>query len=680
MEHTHHQPNDDNLAPATEYHHTDSSHPNQGERRVMVTWNRTQQTYPKDLSVPRLVALQGDERPDAPAIVMGNQVLTYQELNRRANRLAHHLRALDVGTDALVAVCLERSLDLVVALLAALKAGAAYLPLDPSYPAERLAFMLEDAQPRALVTRESLTSLAVRAIPPSIQVVRLDADADTLAQRREVEPASDVSAEHLAYVIYTSGSTGQPKGVEVCHSSLLNLVYWHRNAFGVTARDRTTQLTSPSFDAAGWELWPSLTRGACVLMADESIRLDPVAMRDWLVAERITISFVPTPLAERVIHLAWPESSELRMMLTGGDTLHTFPPAGLPFTLINNYGPTEATVVATSVAIPPATPASPAAGRLPPIGRPIANTEIYVLDEHLGRVPIGEAGELYIGGAGLARGYLHRPELTQERFIAHPFKAETDARLYRTGDLARYASDGQIEFLGRADEQVKLRGYRIELDEIASMLNRRPEMQASCVMAREETPGDKQLVAYLVTAPGANIGLRSLRDGLATQLPEYMIPSVYVVLGALPLTPNGKVDRAALPAPDATNKLRIETVAAPTTPVEERLVTIVASTLGLEAAQVGIDDNFFLLGGHSLSGTQVITRIADMFDVEISLHALFTAPTIAELSLEVERLILAKLDAMSEDEIQSLLAYPGDGRAAAPLRHEVAEGAMEAQS
>lgn len=683
MEHTHHQLSDDKHASVTEDQHSDLSLLSEEERRLLATWNSTQQTYPQDLGVPRLVALQGEERPDAPAVVMEHQVLTFQELNRRANRMAHHLRALDVGPDTLVAVCLERSPELVVALLAALKAGAAYLPLDPSYPAERIAFMLEDAQPRALVTRESLTSftsVASRPIPRSIQVVRLDTDADALARQSDAEPASDVRPERLAYVIYTSGSTGQPKGVEICHSSLLNLVYWHRNAYGVTARDRTTQVTSPSFDAATWELWPSLTSGACVCMADENTRLDPVALRDWLVAEGITISFLPTPLAERVIRLEWPELSKLRLMLTGGDTLHTYPPPGLPFTLINNYGPTEATVVATSTAIPPATPASPAPGRLPPIGRPIANTEIYLLDECLEQVPIGEAGELYIGGAGLARGYLHRPELTRERFVVHPFKAETGARLYRTGDLARYAPDGQMEFLGRADEQVKLRGYRIELDEIASALNQCPEIQASCVVSREEEPGDKQLIAYLIAAPGATIGLRSLRDSLATQLPEYMIPAVYIVLSALPLTPNGKVDRAALPAPDATNMLRIEAVVAPTTPVEERLVTIVASTLGLEAAQVGIDDNFFLLGGHSLSGTQVITRIADMFGVELSLHALFTAPTIAELSLEVERLVLARLDAMSEDEVQSLLAYPYDGSAALPLDHEVEEGAMEAQS
>lgn len=677
MEHTHHQLDGDNLAAATEYQHTGLSLPSEKERRVLATWNSTRQTYPQDLCVPRLVALQGEEWPEAPAVVMGHQVLTFQELNRRANRIAHHLRALDVGPETLVAVCLERSPDLVVALLAALKAGAAYLPLDPGYPEERIAFMLEDAQPRALVTRGSLIP---RPIPRSIQVVRLDADADALAQRSEAEPANDVRPDHLAYVIYTSGSTGQPKGVEICHSSLLNLVYWHRNTYGVTARDRTTQLASPSFDATGWELWPSLAGGACVFMADERTRLDPVALRDWLVAQGITISFLPTPLAERVMRLEWPESSTLRMMLTGGDTLHAFPPPGLPFTLVNNYGPTEATVVATFAIIPPATSASHAPGRLPPIGRPIANTEIYLLDKRLEQVPIGEAGELYIGGAGLARGYLHRPELTHERFIVHPFKAETGARLYRTGDLARYASDGQIEFLGRADEQVKLRGYRIELDEIASALNHCPEIQSSCVAVREETAGDKQLVAYLVAAPGANIELRSLRDDLATRLPDYMIPSVYVVLGALPLTANGKVDRAALPAPDATNMLGVAAVVAPTTPVEERLVTIVASTLGLEAAQVGIDDNFFLLGGHSLSGTQVITRIADMFGVELSLHALFTAPTIAELSLEVERLILARLDAMSEDEVQRLLADPCDGGAAPPLDHEAEEGAREAQS
>ena len=678
MEHTHHQPTDDNLATPRAYHRPGSSLLDEYERRLLATWNDTQQSCPQGLCVPQLVALQSAERPDAPAVVMGHQTLTYQELNRRANRLAHHLRALGVEPDTLVAVCLERSPDLVVALLAALKAGAAYLPLDPGYPPERLAFMLEDAQPRALVTRASLTSLTGRPIPQSIQLVRLDADADALARQSEAERDSDTRSEQLAYVIYTSGSTGQPKGVEICHSSLLNLVYWHRNAFGVTARDRTTQFASPSFDAAGWEVWPSLTCGACVFMAEEDTRLDPVALRNWLVAQKITLSFLPTPLAERVIALEWPESSSLRVMLTGGDTLHTYPPRRLPFTLVNNYGPTEATVVATSAAIPPATSASAAAG-CPPIGRPIANTEIYLLDERLQQVPIGAPGELYIGGAGLARGYLHRPELTQERFIVHPFKAEAGARLYRTGDLARYAPDGQIIFLGRADEQIKLRGYRIELDEIASALDQIPDIQASCVVAREETPGDQQLVAYLVAAPGATLGLRPLTNDLATWLPEYMIPSVFVALDTLPLTANGKVDRAALPAPDATNTLRDDAVVAPTTPVEERLVAIVAATLGLDAAQVGVDDNFFLLGGHSLSGTQVITRIADTFGVELSLHALFATPTIAELSLEVERLIFAKLDAMSEDEIQSLLTYPSEGSAVPPLDHEIEEGAMEAQ-
>ena len=677
MEHTHHQPTDDNLTTATAYHRPGSSPLDEDERRLLATWNSTQQRFPQGLCVPQLVALQSAERPDAPAVVMGHQTLTYQELNRRANRLAHHLRALGVESDTLVAICLERSPDLVVALLAALKAGAAYLPLDPGYPPERLAFMLEDAQPRALVTRASLTSLTRRPILHSIPVVRLDADGDALAQRSEAEPDSDARAQQLAYVIYTSGSTGQPKGVEVCHSSLLNLVYWHRNAFGITARDRTTQLASPSFDAAGWEVWPSLTCGACVFMAEEDTRLDPVALRNWLVAQEITVSFLPTPLAERVIGLEWPETSSLRVMLTGGDTLHTYPPQRLPFTLVNNYGPTEATVVATSAAIPPATSASPT-GR-PPIGRPIANTEIYLLDERLQQVPIGAPGELYIGGAGLSRGYLHRPELTAERFIVHPFKAEAGARLYRTGDLARYARDGQIIFLGRADEQIKLRGYRIELDEITSALDQIPDIQASCVVAREETPGDQQLVAYLVAALGATIGLRSLTNDLATWLPEYMIPSVFVALNTLPLTPNGKVDRAALPAPDATNTLRDDAVVAPATPVEERLVAIVAATLGLDAAQVGVDDNFFLLGGHSLSGTQVITRIADTFGVELSLHALFAALTIAELSLEVERLIFAKLDAMSEDEIQSLLTYPSEGSAVPPLDHEIEEGAMEAQ-
>jgi acyl-coenzyme A synthetase/AMP-(fatty) acid ligase/acyl carrier protein len=451
-------------------------------------------------------------------------------------------------------------------------------------------------------------------------------------------------------VIYTSGSTGQPKGVQITHASLLNLVFWHQRAFAVTAGDRATQVASPGFDAAVWELWPYLTAGASVYFPDEETRIAPEALRDWLVWQRITISFLPTPLAERVMTLEWPATTALRILLTGGDALHRYPSPTLPFTLINNYGPTENTVVATSGPVPAIErPEGP-----PSIGRPIANTQVYILDERLQPVPSGVPGELHIGGAGLARGYLNHPALTAEKFIPNPFCAVPGTRLYKTGDLACYLPDGQIAFLGRIDEQIKIRGYRIEPGEIVAALDRHPTVQASVVVAREDTPDDKRLVAYIVPTAGSRPTASALRDYLATQVPDYMVPATFVGLDALPLTPNGKVDRAALPAPDATNTVQDDTFTAPRSPLEERLAAIVASLLGLE--QVGRDDNFFLLGVHSLLGAQVIARVADTFDVDLPLHALLEAPTVAELAIEIEHLMLAKLEAMSEDEAQRLLA------------------------
>jgi acyl-CoA synthetase (AMP-forming)/AMP-acid ligase II/acyl carrier protein len=453
----------------------------------------------------------------------------------------------------------------------------------------------------------------------------------------------------LAYVIYTSGSTGQPKGVQITHNSLLNLVFWHLQAFDLTLSDRATQVTSPAFDATGWELWPYLIIGARVYLADEDMRTTPVLLRDWLVSKGITITFLPTALAESVMTLEWPASTSLRLLLTGADTLHHYPSPGLPFTLINNYGPTEATVVATSGPILP----NEQNGVPPTIGRPIANTQVYILDEHLRQVPLGTPGELYIGGTALARGYLNRSGLTAEKFLPHPFSSDPKARLYRTGDLARYLPDGQIAFMGRADHQIKIRGYRIEPNEIMLALDRHPAIQTSLVIAREEIPGDKRLVAYIVLAPGANVTASSLRDALASQLPDYMIPAIFVVLEALPLTPNGKIDRAALLAPDVANTLRDGVMVAPSTLIELRLAEIVTSLLGVE--QIGIDDNFFLLGGSSLMGTQVITQVAEVFGVELGLLTLFDAPTVRQLSIEIEDLIFARLDAMSDEDVLHLL-------------------------
>jgi amino acid adenylation domain-containing protein len=614
----------------------------ESEWHQLAAWNAMGQDYARESCVPQLVAIQAAATPDAVALVDGNASLSYRELNERANRLAHYLHTLGVKPNMLVGICVERSFDLVIGLLGILKAGGAYLPLDPTYPTERLAFMLEDARTSILVTQQHLVE---RLATSDTRLVLLDADAAELARQSSAEPPVTASMSDLVYVIYTSGSTGRPKGVQITHDSLLNLVYWHQRAFEVAPGDRATQLTSPAFDATGWELWPYLTIGASVHLMDEDARVVPELCRDWLLAHNITITFLPTALAEGVMALRWPASTSLRLLLTGADTLHLYPAPELPFALINNYGPTEATVVATFGRVPPALHAE-----MPPsIGRPIANTRIYLLDEHLQQVPIGVAGELYIGGAGLAKGYLNRPELTAERFIPNPFSHRPDERLYRTGDLARYLPDGQIAFMGRADHQIKIRGFRIEPGEIVSLLNEHAAVQASMVIAREDAPGDKRLVAYIVPVPGADITASSLREKLMSRLPDYMIPAAFVLLDAFPLTPNGKVDRAALPAPDALNMARDEVIAAPETLVEKRLAGMIASLLGLE--QIGIDDNFFLLGGNSLMGTQIIMQVMESFKVELPLRTLFEAPAVRLLAEEIEDLVVAKLEAMSDEEV-----------------------------
>ena len=616
------------------------------DRRQLATWNATRQEFPSEVCLPQLVAKQAAATPNAIVIAAGTEQLTYKELNQRANQLAHYLQTLGVHSNVLVGLCVERSIDMVVGLLGILKAGGAYLPIDPTYPPERLSFMLEDASAPVLVTWHTI---AANLPTGYARLVCLDTDAAVLGQQSTDEPASTATATDLAYVIYTSGSTGRPKGVQITHYSLLNLIFWHQHAFEITPADRSTQMTSPAFDATGWELWPYLTIGAQVRIIDEEVRVSPLSLRDWLVQHAITICFLPTALAESVIALKWPAETALRYLLTGADTLRRYPSPDLPFAFINNYGPTESTVVATYGRILP----SKNTDTPPSIGRPIANTQIYILDEQLRQAPVGVPGELYIGGTGLAKGYLNRPELTKERFIPHPFSDKPGERLYKTGDTARFLPDGQIAFLGRADFQIKIRGYRIEPDEIMSVLNQHQSIQSNIVIAREDESGEKRLVAYLVLTPGEQITAGSLRETLGAYLPDYMIPSSFVVLQSLPVTPNGKVDRTALPAPDATNTLRDVSVAAPETATEERISQIVTTLLKLET--VGIDDNFFMLGGHSLLGTQIIAQITETFGVDLPLRSLFEAPTIRLLAAEVEQRIIAKLESMSEDEVLRLL-------------------------
>ena len=605
-----------------------------GKKKPSAMGNGASQSNLHGRCVPQLVSLQAAATPDALAVAAGGQALTYRELESQSNQLARYLRGLGVGPGVLVGLCLERSAAMVVGALGVLKAGGAYIPLDPDYPSERLTFALGDSQAPVVVTRRGL---AERLAAGAWQVVSLDTEGPQIARHSSDVLSSGVTNEDLAYVIYTSGSTGQPKGVEITHGSLLNLVQWHQREFEVRPADRATQLASPGFDAAVWELWPYLAAGASVHMPDETTRVAPEPLRDWLLGQGITISFVPTPMAERLMAVEWPSKTVLRTLLTGGDTLHHYPSRALPFVVVNNYGPTECTVVATSG--PVLTDARPEF--VPTIGRPIANIEAYILDESLRPVPPGTPGELCLGGAGLARGYLNRPELTGEKFIPNPLNGNSGSRLYRTGDRARWLPDGQIAFLGRMDELIKIRGYRIEPNEIVTTLNRHPAVEASVVVAREDTPGDKRLVAYLVPKPTAPTSETELRDFLRTTLPDYMIPAAFVRLESLPVTNNGKVDRTALPAPNGSNTLRDATFVAPRSPVEERLSEILAKLMGLE--QVGVTDNFFMLGGHSLLGTQVIARVRDVFRVELPLRTLFDSPTIADLSQEIEQLILSKL-------------------------------------
>ena len=597
--------------------------------------------------VHHLVSAQAVAAPQAIAVTLGKRSLSYQDLDQRAERLAHLLRSLGVGPDVVVGIYLDRSLAMIVAALGILKAGGAYLPLDPSHPTERLEFLLKDAQASVLVTGKCRAD----ALPGySGHIVTLDPEGRLVSAFSSAIGSIEPKAENLAYVIYTSGSTGQPKGVEITHGGLLNLVSWHQQAFGITPNDRASQLSFLGFDAAVWEIWPYLTAGASVHLPDGLATNDPEAVRDWLVSQRITVCFLPTPLAERVMTLEWPKKASLRVMLTGADTLHHYPSRNLPFQLVNNYGPTECAVVTTSGAVLP----NEQPDRLPSIGSPITNVHVYILNEKGQQVRNGEHGEIYIGGAGLARGYRNRPDLTAERFVLDPFHSEPGARLFRTGDLGRYLPDGQIAFLGRLDEQIKVRGFRIEPAEIVRVLNEYPAVQASTVMAREVEAGDKRLVAYFVPAANAQPTHTELRNFIGSRLPEYMVPALFVKLEALPVNASGKVDHSALPAPSTANTLRDSTFIAPRTPIEERLANMVASLLALD--RVSVEDNFFLLGGHSLLGTQLIARIRDAFGVELSLHALFDAPTVSQLSTRIEDLLMEKLQAMSEEEAERLLS------------------------
>ena len=586
-------------------------------------WNDTALDYPRERCVHELFEAQVVRRPDAIAVAGNGMQLTYRELNDRANQLAHYLQDERVGSEVFVGVYMERSPEMLVGLLGILKAGGAYVPLDPAHPGARLAFMMKESGMGVLLTQGDL----VDTLPAEgMRVICLDRDWPKIAQGSMGNPISGTAMDDLAYLIYTSGSTGQPKGIQVEHGSLLNLVFWHQRAFGVSASDRATQVAGPAFDASVWELWPYLSAGASIHIPDDETRGSAEGLRDWLVAEEISISFLPTPLAEIMLSLEWPSEVALRSLLTGGDKLHQRPGPGLPFELVNNYGPTENTVVTTSGVVAPVDGSQ----GVPSIGRPIANVQTYVLDRYLKPVPIGVTGELCIGGQGLARGYLNDPDLTKEKFIPNPFSDDPGSRLYKTGDMVRYLPDGDIEFLGRIDHQVKIRGFRIELGEIELVLNEYPEVQESVVLAREDVPGSAYLVAYVIPSEGAVPLVKELRDFLKKKLPEYMVPSAFMMLESFPLTPNGKIDRKALPIPDAPTLHSEVPHVKPRDALELQLTEIWERLLGVEP--IGIKDNFFELGGHSLLAAQLFSKMERVVGKKLPLAMLFQAPTVEKLA------------------------------------------------
>lgn len=601
------------------------------QRQVLVSWNRTAMPYPGDRCVHSVVETHAGDASDRIAVTDAANALTYGELNARANRLAHRLQKLGIGPDKIVAVCMERSVEMIVAWLGTLKAGGAFVPLDPAYPADRLAFQLEDCGASVVVTQPRLRPV-LPAVAPSVTLIDVTADGSGFESEPDRNPGVAVESTNLAYVIYTSGSTGQPKGVLIEHRSLLNLITWHQRLYNITTADRATQLASPAFDASIWEVWPYLASGASIHIPDDETRLAPALLWRWMADKKISIAFMPTPLAEAAMSEPWPDDMALRALLTGGDKLKQRPPANFPCALVNHYGPTESTVVATCAVVDKRAPAA----ATPAIGTAIANTETYVLDRELRPVPVGVAGELFIGGDSLARGYLRRPELTEEKFIRVVLPGERlERRLYRTGDLARWNAAGELEFLGRLDGQVKVRGCRIELGEIEATLHAHPSAQQSIVIARPDERGQMLLIAYVLVQPDSKPASETeLLEFLRAKLPAYMVPSGIVSLDRWPLTANGKIDRKALPSLAGRSNDSREPFAAPRTALEQAIAKVWEDVLG--CAAVGLADNFFDLGGHSLLAAQAVTRVSAVLPATVSVRLLFDQPTLAGFSREVE--------------------------------------------
>jgi amino acid adenylation domain-containing protein len=596
------------------------------EREAVLRWSRPAAALPVPEPVPAAVARHAQEAPGRPAVDHRGDPLTYGELDRRSGRLAARLRALDAGPERVVGVLLPRGPDLVVAELAVLRAGAAYLPLDPATPPRRLEAVLAAAGAVALVTEAALEL----AETPTVPVDAPDAEA----------PDAGAGPANLAYVIATSGSTGAPKLVMVEHRSLAQMAWWYGDLFGLRPADRLSMLFAPGFDGSVSEIWGALAAGATTCVAGEESRFSAERFRRWAVDEGLTVAGMPVPVSEEVLALPWPAGGSLRVFYTGADRLRARPLPDAPYRVVNVYGPTEDTFGSTVADVLPAEPG------LPPIGRPVPGTEAYVLDARMEPAGVGVAGELHLGGEGLARGYLGQPALTAERFVPHPFGERPGGRLYRTGDVVRWRDGGTLEFVGRGDDQLKVRGYRIEPAEVEAALRQHPAVAAAHVGRH-----DARLVAYVVPAPGPPPAAGDLREHLSDLLPQYLVPDAFVTLDRLPLTPRGKIDRRALPAPDAAPE------ASPYDPpagdLERALASVWQEVLGLD--RVGVHDNFFDLGGHSLLLVRVQRRIAEAFGHEVPILTLFQQPTIAALAAHLAGRAEAALDGGAE--------HPEAGRA-----------------
>lgn len=609
--------------------------PEEATRQILWEWNDTRAAYPDSSTIHELFEAQARKTPDSVALIFEDEKLTFGQLNRKANRLAHWLRRSGVGPEVLVGVCMDRCLDLVTGILGILKAGGVCVPLDPSYPKDRLAFMLRDTCAPVVLTQARVAE-RLSELDEHIRIINLDAAAGTLAHESTDDPVNSSLADNLAYVIYTSGSTGVPKGVEICHRGIVRLLFG-QNYVHLSSAETLLQLSPLSFDASFFEMWGALLHGGrCVLLPGNG--LSTVELGRTLEKHRVSVLWLTASLFNSIVDTDAKVLSGVSQLLTGGEQLSVAHvdrayDCLTATQIINGYGPTENTTFTCCYRIPRRPP-----GMGPdsiPIGRPIANTQTYLLDGQLNPVPVGVTGELYAGGDGLARGYLRRPELTAAHFLPHPFSDKSGARLYRTGDVARYLPDGKIEFLGRRDEQVKVRGYRIELGEIEAIMREHPNVREAVAQAQETAAGDLRLVAYVVAEAECALAATELRAFLKERLPEFMLPSTFVRLDGLPLSPNGKIDRQALAERGGDVLSGGESSVAPRTLVEELLAEIWAAVLDVE--KVGIHDDFFRCGGHSLLAIQLISRIREAFQVELPVRSLFESPTIAELTGEIEQ-------------------------------------------